>query len=145
LKEGYTAFDHPHVHPHKSDLALGDWTTEIHPVLRRFRGSELQIEYHVKSDVLTEWSSEFYGDPLREFLAWDLEGAAPPHWVKPRRRELLRDGEMRSSGFVSEGVLTDSEVSMPSIPRHRNPPAISGFPGAVAEPASRDVAHRTAK
>lgn len=109
--EGYpgSAFNHPHVHPHQSELAHGDWTTEIHPVLRRFRGSELQIEYHVKSDVLTDWDSEFYRAPLLEFLEWDLMKGARPKWAKPRRRELIRDDNMRFAEFRSEGEL-DTET-----------------------------------
>lgn len=131
--EGYTAFDHPHVHPHKSDYSLGDWTTEIHPVLRRFRGTRLQIEYHVKSDVLTEWSSELYTKPLQEFLAWDLEGGELPKWVKPRRRELMRDGQMRASGFISEGVADNSPPPAPSLPRERRLSGIQGLAGGVGK------------
>jgi hypothetical protein len=137
LKEGYTAFDHPHVHPHKSDLAYGDWTTEIHPVLLRYKGSELQIAYHVKSDVLTDWSSEYYTEPLEEFLRWDLEGGEQPNWVKPRRRELIRDEKMRSSGFYAEGVMEEALPSMPKMPQEQPLPrvAMGGSMGRAADPA----------
>lgn len=110
--KGYpgTAFDHPHVHPHASDRAHGDLTTEIHPVLRRFRGRELQVEYHVKSDVLTDWNSEFYRTPLQEFLEWDLMKGLPPRWIRPQRRELIRDAEMRFVEFRSEGVFQEESV-----------------------------------
>ena len=87
---------------------VGDLTTEIHPVLRRFKGRELQIEYHVKSDVLTDWDSEYYREPLLEFLEWDLMGGDPPRWIKPRRRELIRDASMRFSEFRQEGELDEN-------------------------------------
>ncbi len=102
------AFDHPHVHPHRNPLAHGDLTTEIHPVLRRFKGTELQIEYHVKSDVLTDWNSSYYREPLLEFLEWDLAGGPPPRWIKPRRRELIRDAAMRFSEFHQEGEIDEN-------------------------------------
>jgi len=130
--EGYpgNAFNHPHVHPHTTELAHGDWTTEIHPVLRRFRGDQLQVEYHVKSDVLTDWDSEFYREPLIEFLEWDLMKGPRPKWVKPRRRELIRDESMRFAEFRSEGVgkaePADSEEparTPPGAPRDGGKPA----------------------
>ncbi|MEV4641685.1 NAD(P)/FAD-dependent oxidoreductase [Actinoplanes sp. NPDC049548] len=106
-----TAFDHPHVHPHTSERAYGDLTTEIHPVLRRYRGSELQAEYHVKSDVLTDWDSPYYREPLQEFLDWDLMDGPRPEWAKPRRRDLIRNSAMRLVDYRATGELEPDKTT----------------------------------
>lgn len=101
VKEGYTAFDHPHVYPNRDAKCMGDLTTEIHPVLRRYRGRELQMEYHVRTDVLTDWQSPFYVEPLLEFLAWDLGLGPKPKATKPRWREITRNADMRLAHYKS--------------------------------------------
>jgi hypothetical protein len=58
--------------------------------------------------VLTDWDSSYYREPLLEFLEWDLAGGPPPKWIKPRRRELIRDASMRFSEFHQEGELTEA-------------------------------------
>jgi thioredoxin reductase len=110
----FTIFNHDHVHPPPQTFVHGDLTTEIHPMLRRYKGATLQSEYHVRTDFMTDWDSDFYRAPLVEFLRNDLIGCpnvAPP---KPSRRELIRNSEMRFSG-----VWID-EKFVPNDPRLRS-------------------------
>jgi hypothetical protein len=45
----------------------------IHPVVRRYRGTELVAERHLLEDLLAEWRRpERHVAPLREFFATDL-------------------------------------------------------------------------
>lgn len=99
-----TVFNHPHVHPHQSPLAHGDLTTEIHPILRRFRGADLQAEYHVRTDFLTDWSADFYRRPLVAFLDWNLAGGSAPVSINPHRRELIRNDRMRFTDVRVDGT-----------------------------------------
>ncbi len=98
-----TAFNHPHMHPYDHDKQCGDLVTEIHPVLKHFKGDELQVEYHMRTDFLTDWDSDFYRNPLLEFLEWDLRGGERPTGNRPQTRELIRDGDMRFSDVLING------------------------------------------
>jgi hypothetical protein len=98
-----TAFDHPHMHPYSHEKQCGDLVTEIHPVIRHYKGPELQVEYHVRSDFLTDWDSDFYRTPLVEFLEWNLADGETPDWARPQTRELIRDADMRFSDVIIDG------------------------------------------
>lgn len=106
----FTIFNHDHVHAPSQSCVHGDVTTEIHPVLRRYVGSELKSEYHVRTDFMTDWDSDFYRAPLIEFLRNDLRGQVTVPPPKPTRRELIRNAEMRFTG-----VWIDDEF-LPTAP-----------------------------
>jgi len=101
----FTIFNHDHVHPPPQSGVYGDLTTEIHPMLRRYKGAELQSEYHVRTDFMTDWDSDFYRAPLVDFLRNDLLGRPIVPLAKPTRRELIRNAEMRFSGVWIDGEL----------------------------------------
>ncbi len=106
-----TAFNHPHMHPYDHDKQCGDLVTEIHPVLKHFKGAEMQIEYHMRTDFLTDWDSDFYRNPLLEFLEWDLLGGERPTWARPQTRELIRNADMRFSDVLINGQSLSSKRS----------------------------------
>jgi thioredoxin reductase len=102
---GGTVVDHPHVHCHVNPLASGDLTTEIHPVVSRYSGADLKAEYHVRTDFMADWDSDFYREPLVAFFARDLQAyGAAAELPKVRRRELIRNSEMRFSEVTFDGV-----------------------------------------
>lgn len=73
-----TAFEHPHLYPPSPDpLVFGDQSTEIHPVVRRYRGAQLVWEFHLRSDFLSQWNNPQRHAELRDFLERDLARAAP--------------------------------------------------------------------
>lgn len=102
-----TVFQHVHGHNPMGDLVYGDLTIEIHPMIRRFRGSTLLAEYHVRSDFMTDWSSNFFRTPLADFFARDLNGERPSETQRPSRRVLVRNAEMRFADVIIDGVSAD--------------------------------------
>ena len=102
--EDSTVFNHAHVHRPACESVHGDLTTEIHPVIRRMRGNQVLTEYHVRTDFVTDWASDFYLQPLTEFFERDLVGQTPEPRAKPRRRELIRNSEMRFKAVLVDGA-----------------------------------------
>jgi hypothetical protein len=50
----------------------------IHPVIRRYHGTELVAEQHLLEDLLAEWTRpDRHVDPLRAFFARNLASTAP--------------------------------------------------------------------
>ena len=50
----------------------------IHPVIRRYHGTELVAEQHLLEDLLAEWTRpDRHVDPLRAFFTRNLPSTAP--------------------------------------------------------------------
>ncbi|GLI94541.1 NAD(P)-binding domain-containing protein [Methylocystis echinoides] len=73
-----TAFDHPHLYPPSVDpRVFGDQSTEIHPVVRRYRQGRLEWEFHLRSEFLSQWNNPARRGELRDFLSRDLADGGP--------------------------------------------------------------------
>jgi thioredoxin reductase len=108
----FSAFDHDHVHKPEATNVHGELTSEIHPVIRRYRGETLVRTYHVRTDFLTDWDADFYRVPLEEFFQHDLAGQPIPTRAKPKRRELRRNGEMR---FAELKIIDATALDEPTV------------------------------
>ncbi|AFY58775.1 putative flavoprotein involved in K+ transport [Rivularia sp. PCC 7116] len=57
---------------HKDDIEQASLSSGIHPIIRRFRGSELIAEHHIIEDIDSEWLEDVHINPLLEFFYCQL-------------------------------------------------------------------------
>ena len=53
---------------HKDDIANAASSAILHPIIRRYCGSELICEHHVIEDIVSEWVEDVHVKPLLEFF-----------------------------------------------------------------------------
>lgn len=94
-----TTFDNPRC----ATPYTGELSAQIHPVVARYRGGELQEEHHVLEDFLADWSGRDYLEPLAAFFAGRLSPQTRRS-ARPEARILVRDASLRLvDGFGEPG------------------------------------------
>ncbi len=137
---------HDHVHPYSNEIIRGKLPTEIHPVIRRYHGTTLIREYHMRSDFLSDWDSQYYLDPLVEFLEKDLMNEdVGRQEITYRVRELIRDGDMHFKEFKTTGEKSMAEKAMMNKPMAEKammdkPVAENGTVGMMDKPMAEHSA-----
>jgi thioredoxin reductase len=62
---------------HKEDIANATNSPSLHPIIRRYCGSELICEHHTIEDIASEWVEDVHVKPLLEFFHTQLVSQLP--------------------------------------------------------------------
>ncbi|GJD21496.1 FAD-dependent pyridine nucleotide-disulphide oxidoreductase [Rivularia sp. IAM M-261] len=62
---------------HKDDIANAAQSPSLHPIVRRYCGSELVSEHHVIEDIASEWIEDVHRIPLLQFFQTQISSKLP--------------------------------------------------------------------
>jgi thioredoxin reductase len=77
----YGHFDDPFSTERNPDPEMGDTSSYIHPVIRRFSYDQLVAIHHIQDDLENEWVLDEYVKPARAFFRAQLVNSAAPDRV----------------------------------------------------------------